>query len=212
MTLRTRFMKGLAGQLGHPRGPLGRVVAARLNRRNRSKVTAAIDALGELDAAAVADLGFGGGVGLEVLLERVGTAGHVHGVELSQTMLSRAQRRFRNEVSEGRLYLHAGTLARLPLADDSLEAAITVNTIYFLPELDAAFAELARCLKSSGRAVVGIADPDMMTKLPFTEYGFHIRPVAEVVATLSRAGLALLEDRRAGEGDEAGHLLVVTPA
>ncbi len=205
-------MKGLAGQLGHPRGPLGRVVGARLNRRNRSKVTAAIDALGELGAATVADLGFGGGVGLEVLLERVGTAGHVHGVELSQTMLSRAQRRFRTEVSEGRLHLYAGSLTRLPLADDSLDAAITVNTIYFLPELDAAFAELARSLKPSGRAVVGIADPTMMEKLPFTAYGFHIRPVAEVAAALSRAGLALKEDRRAGESDEAGHLLVVTPA
>lgn len=212
MTLRTRFRKGLAGQLGHPRGPLGRVVGRRLNRSNRGKVTASIDALGDLDAAAVADLGFGGGVGLEVLLDRVGTAGHVHGVELSQTMLSRAQRRFRNEVGEGRLHLHAGSLTQLPLADDSLDAAITVNTIYFLPELDPALAELARCLKPSGRAVVGIADPVMMTKVPFTEYGFHIRSVAEVVAALSRAPLALKEDRRVGEGDEAGHLLVVTPA
>ncbi len=212
MNLRTRMMKGLATQLGHPRGPLGRVVGARLNRRNRGTVTAAIDALGGLDGAAAADLGFGGGVGLEVLLERVGPAGHVHGVELSDTMLSGAQRRFKREVSEGRLQLHAGSLTDLPLADDSLDAAMTINTIYFLPELEAAFLELARCLKPSGRAVVGIADPKMMRKLPFTAHGFNIRPVAEVVAQLSRAGLALQEDRRTGAGDEAGHLLMVTLA
>lgn len=212
MRPRTRMMKGLAGQLGHPRGPLGRVVGARLNRRNRGVVTAAIDALGDLDGAAAADLGFGGGVGLEVLLGRVGRAGRVYGVELSQTMLSRAHRRFRREVNAGRLHLHAGSLTQLPLADDSLDAAVTVNTIYFLPELDTAFVELARCLKPSGRAVVGIADPEMMTKPPFTEYPFHVRPVAEVVAALSSAGLALEQDHRVGQGDVKGHLLVVTPA
>ena len=206
-------MKGLAGQLGHPRGPLGRVVGARLNRSNRGKITTAIEALGDLDAAAVADLGFGGGVGLDVLLQRVGPAGRVYGVELSETMLAGANRRFSREVTAGRLHLHAGSLTDLPLADGSLDAAITVNTIYFLPELDAAFSELARCLKPpSGRAVVGIADPVMMKKLPFTQHGFHIQPIADVVAALSRAGLALQQDRRVGEGDEAGHLLVVTRA
>ena len=127
-------------------------------------------------------------------------------------MLAVANRRFSREVTAGRLHLHAGSLTDLPLADGSLDAAITVNTIYFLPELDTAFSELARCLKPSGRAVVGIADPVMMRKLAFTQHGFHIRPVADVVAALSRAGLALQQDRRVGEGDEAGHLLVVTRA
>ncbi len=211
MSLRTRMMKGLAGQLGHPRGPLGRVVGARLNRRNRGVVTAAIDALGDLNARACADLGFGGGVGVAVLLERVGPAGRVYGVEQSETMLSRAERRFRHETGDGRLHLRAGSLTRLPLADDSLDGAITINTIYFLPELDAAFSELARTVKPSGRAVVGMGDPEWMAKLPFTEHGFNIRPVAEVVAALESAGLALEEHHRVGDGDAAGHLLVVAP-
>lgn len=114
-------------------------------------VTAAIDALGDLNARACADLGFGGGVG------------------------------------------------------------VAVNTIYFLPELDAAFSELARTVKPSGRAVVGMGDPEWMAKLPFTEHGFNIRPVAEVVAALESAGLALEEHRRVGDGAADGHLLVVAP-
>ena len=35
-----------------------------------------------------ADLGFGGGLGLELLLERVGTKGRVLGVDISPTMVS----------------------------------------------------------------------------------------------------------------------------
>lgn len=211
MDLRTRLWNSLAGQLGHPHGPVGRVIALRLNRGNRAAITAAIDALGDIDGCTVADLGFGGGVGLECLLDRVGTNGQVHGVELSKTMLSRGQRRFAREVREGRLQLHPGSLTQLPLADGSLDAAITMNTLYFLPELGAAFSELARAVKPSGLAVVGIGDPDMMASLPVTAYGFHLRTVAEVATALNRAGLALTEDRRVGEGDRAGHLLVVTP-
>lgn len=208
MDLRAPLRRHLASQLGAPRGPLGRLVAARLNRRNRVAITAAVDALGDVEAATAADIGFGGGVGLETLLQRVGADGCVHGVEVSTSMLARANRTFAHDLNERRLLLHRGSISQLPLADASLDAAITTNTLYFVPDLTAALGELARVLKPSGRVVVGIGDPEQMANDPVCAHGFRLRPVSDVVAGMAHAGLVVEEDRRVGERDAGPHLLI----
>ena len=203
-------MAGIAKQLGHPSGVRGRVVGAVLNRGNRRFVRAAVQALQPDAAAVVADVGFGGGIGLKLLLDSVGPSSRVHGVEISDTMLSQATRRYRRDIAAGRLALHTGSLTQLPFADGALDGVLTVNTIYFIAELDRAFTELARVVASSGRIVIGVADPDVMARMPFTGHGFHLRPVPEVIDTLRGAGLAV-EHRRISQRDDAPHLLIATP-
>lgn len=210
MTLRGKWQAGLAKQLGCPTDIRGRAIGAMLNRRNHTNVTAAVTALSLGPGAVVADVGFGGGVGLHALLRAVGSAGRAHGVEVSQTMLVSAARRFRREIAADRLRLHSASITRLPFEDSSLDGAITVNTIYFLDDLDAACAELARVLKPSARVVVGLSDPTAMAQMPFTAYGFRTRPLAEVIAALDGAGLRVERNQRVGDGDGAYHLLVCT--
>ncbi len=202
-------MAGIAKQLGHPSGLRGRLVAAALNRGNRRFVSAAVQAL-QLDAAAVvADVGFGGGVGLKFLLDSVGQPGRVHGVEVSDTMLGQAARRYRRDIAAGRLALHTGSLTQLPFTDGALNGVLTVNTIYFIAELDPAFTELARVVGNAGRIVVGVADPDALARMPFTGHGFHIRSVPVVIDALRGAGLGV-EHRRISQADDAPHLLIAT--
>ncbi|MEV0249815.1 methyltransferase domain-containing protein [Nocardia sp. NPDC050712] len=205
--MRAKVLSTLAGQLGNPHGVLGKGVALVLNRGNRGLIEAAA---GAATGATVADIGFGGGVGLELLLARPAADGVVHGVEISPDMLARARARFARAIEAGRLRLDAGSLTALPFTDDSLDAAITVNTIYFLPDLDAACAELARVVRPGGKLVIGIGDPDAMTKMPFTAYGFTLRPVAEVSAALERAGCTVTHQQLPGRPIPA-HLLVATP-
>lgn len=159
MGLREQFLAGLARQLGHPRGLSGRLIGAGLNRGNRDTVAAAVDALALAPGAAAIDVGYGGGVGLGLLLAAVGESGQVHGVEVSATMLASATRRFRHHICVGRLHLHRASMTDLPLPEDSVDGLLTVNTIYFVDDLDEAFGEFARVLRSSGRLVVGLADP-----------------------------------------------------
>jgi len=207
MGVRDAFMAGIAKQLGHPSGLGGRLVGAALNRGNRRLVGAAARALQPGEASAVADVGFGGGVGLRLLLDGVGPSGRVHGVEVSETMLSQAAARYRRDIANGRLLLHSGSMTQLPFPDGALDGAITVNTIYFVAELDGAFRELARVINSRGRLVIGLADPDVMAKLPFTGHGFRLRPVPEVIDTLRSTGLTV-EHRQISEEANAPHLLI----
>lgn len=203
---------GVARQLRHPGGLAGHLVGMMMNRRNRRTIAAAVDALSPAPGTVVADIGFGGGFGIGLLLDRVGMPGRVHGIEVSTTMLSRATRHFRSEIADGRLTLHAASLTDLPLPNASLDGAITVNTIYFIDDLVRAFSELGRALKAADHVVVGVADPDWMRSQPAVNHGFRIRPVSTVVDAAAAAGLILDDHRRVGEGPYPYHLVVLRRA
>ena len=209
MGLRQRMLAMVAGQLGRPHGLVGRGVAVLLNRGNRQALAGAVDAAGATAGKTVADIGFGGGLGLDLFLRRVGPQGTVYGVEIAEDMLTRARARLATQIAAGRIRLVNGSLTALPLDDRALDAAISVNTVYFVSDLDAACAELARVLRPGGRAVLGIGDPDAMARLPFTAYGFKLRPIAEIIAALKSAGFTDVEQRRLDEVAISHHLLVV---
>ena len=207
MGLRERFWSGMARQLGEPKGWRGRILGRGLNRGNRAVITAAVLAVGVQRGDDAADLGFGGGAGLQLLLDRVEQNGHVYGVDLSAAMLQAARRRFRDECSVGRMTLHQGSMLDLPLTDDSLDAVITVNTVYFVDDLAATFAEVSRTLRPGGRVAVGIGDPEAMASMPHTGSGFRLRPLDEIRAELEGVGLKEVRHERVGEGSGAAHLL-----
>jgi arsenite methyltransferase len=194
-SLRERLLSTVAGQLGRPHGFLSPLVARALNRGNERAIAAAVDSAEIPRGAVAADIGFGGGVGLRLLLDRVGDDGVVHGIEIADDMLRRAGSRYGRDVGSGRLRLSSGSLTELPMDDNSVNALITVNTVYFISELDAACAEVARVLRPGGRAVIGIGDPDVMARLPFTPHGFTIRPVGEIGAALENSGLQVEQHR-----------------
>ena len=183
-----------------------------LNRTNRGMIAVAVDALELKPGATAADFGFGGGLGLPLLVERVGPHGDVLGIDISRSIVRRASGQFDRKIAAGRMQLQLGSLTNLPLGDGSVQGAITVNTIYFIAELDRVFSELARVITSAGRVVVGIGDPEKMAHMPMTAYGYRLRPVDEVVAVSISTGLALQDRRRACEGDTAAHLLVFAHA
>ena len=203
---RERLLSAVAGQLGRPHGILSPFVARALNRGNEKAIVAAVDAAQAPRGGVVADIGFGGGVGLQLLLDRIGDEGVVHGIEIADDMLSRAKAKFG---SDRRLRLARGSLTELPLDDGTVDALITVNTVYFISELDGACREFARVLRPGGRAVIGIGDPDVMARLPFTKHGFTIRPVSEIAAALQNSGLQV-EQRRIEDKPIPRYLLIGT--
>jgi len=202
-----RLLSTVAGQLGRLHGILVPLVARALNRGNERMIAAAVDAAEIPRGGAAADIGFGGGVGLQLLLDRVGDDGVVHGIDIAEDMLRRAKSKFGRDVRSGRLRLSAGSLTDLPLDDGSVDAVITVNTVYFIADLDAACAELAGVLRPGGRVVIGIGDLDVMAQVPFTKHGFTIRPVTEIAAALQNSDLQV-EQRRIDNKPIPGYLFV----
>ncbi len=186
------FYQLVARHLRTPTGFFGRIVARLMNVGNRPLNLAALDALELADAHHVLEVGFGGASLLPTLLRRT-PAGHVTGLELSPTMLERAQRRFREAIERGHLDLVLGTVEAIPLGDGTVDRVLTANTIYFWPDPERAAHELARVLAPEGRLVIGYGRVEDMQRLPPTQYGFQIWEPAEVEALLRRAGFDAIE-------------------
>src|SRR5882762_10881626 len=69
-SLRDRLLSTVAGQLGRPHGLLSPLVARLLNRGNERAIAAAVESAEIRRGSVAADIGFGGGVGLQLLLDR----------------------------------------------------------------------------------------------------------------------------------------------
>jgi arsenite methyltransferase len=202
------MLAGAARQLGKPQGWRGRLIGRGLNRGNRSFIGGAVSAADLHPGDAAADIGFGGGIGLRLLLDQVGPSGRVHGVDFSSTMVAQARSTFSAECDSGTLSIHEGSMLDLPLANDSVDAVITVNTVYFLDDVGQAVAEIVRVLRPGGRLIVALGDPDMMAKMPVTAHGFRLRPPEEILAAMAAYGLVDTRTERVSEAPDAGHLLI----
>lgn len=200
--VRSTWTRILSAQLGNPSGVLGGMVAKQLNRNNRLAIVAAVEAIGSLPAMTVADIGFGGGLGLELLLSTA-TDGHVHGVEPSPSMIARARRAFPDEIANGRLVLHDATMDSLPFDDGLLDRWISLNTVYFIPDLSPSLSELARVLATDGVGVLGVADPDFLATASFAQHGFTVRPIHDLVAQIEGAGMSVERRTAARQQSEA---------
>ncbi|WP_086824989.1 class I SAM-dependent methyltransferase [Allokutzneria sp. NRRL B-24872] len=173
-------------------GILGRITALIMARSNRA---AEAEAVAELDPRAhhrVLVVGFGPGVGLRLLDERL-PEGHIAGVDPSEVMLRSATRRNGRAVADGRMELRQARADALPFPDADFDGVITVNTIQFWEPLAASVAEVARVLRPGGRLVAYTHDW-AITRVTGKDVETWAHDTAEVCA---RAGLGAARHWRA---------------
>lgn len=96
----------------------------------------------------VADLGCGTGALLEFLAP---VCSRVIGVDNSEDMLGAARQRIHNQEN---IELFQADLSTLPLEPDTVDAAICVLTLSYVPDVLGVLKEAKRVLKSSGRLVI----------------------------------------------------------
>jgi len=174
-----------------------------MNRGNRAFNARAIEWLDVAAGARVLDLGFGGGLTFRPLLERGAT---VTGVDRAPDMVEAARSRFKTEIEAGRVSLHRGEVQALPLADASVDRVLTVNTVYFWPDLAPGVREIHRVLTPGGRVVIGIRDGSVMERVDPAV--FTLRPPQEIAAALTSAGFSGAEVNSGPDG--TSHLISAT--
>lgn len=108
--------------------------------------------------ARVLEIGFGPGVGLEVLLSTF-PQGEIVGVDPSKVSHRHAAMRNATAIEGGRLHLLAGTAGSLPLPDEQFDAAIFVDNLHFWPDPLAGLAEVRRVLRDGAPVVCAFTPP-----------------------------------------------------
>lgn len=105
---------------------------------------------------AVLDIGCGPGFLCEEMAEAVGSTGRVLGVDISEDLLTFA--RHRN--GRGWLTYRQGDAQALDVDDNSFDAAVCVQVLEYVEDVDRALAEIHRVLSPGGRAFVVDTDWD----------------------------------------------------
>ncbi len=138
---------------GRPKGSLGRVGGIIMARMNRKVAAWAIDLLGVHPSDRVLEVGFGPGVGIQLLAESA-SSGRVVGVDHSKDMVGQATVRNAKAIKAGRVDLRQGSVERLPFEDESFNSALAVNSMQVWPDAVAGLREIRRVMKTGGRIVL----------------------------------------------------------
>ncbi|MFY9587201.1 MAG: methyltransferase domain-containing protein [Actinomycetota bacterium] len=148
-----RFDIPVLGQLRQPHGALAPMTARILNVVNQPINRLAVRALQLTGTEDVLDVGFGGGVGLALVLPRM-TTGRVTGIDISDEMVRAAPQRFPDETAAGRLRVARADVTALPFPKSSFDRVYSVNSVFFWPDVRSGLSEIRRVLRPGGRLVI----------------------------------------------------------
>jgi ubiquinone/menaquinone biosynthesis C-methylase UbiE len=195
--LRLVSKKFLAAQLCQPSGIFGKFIMADfLNKHNEKMNHFAVEQLDVQPTDKVLDIGFGGGVTIEEMLQKIDT-GKIYGVDFSSVMVEQAKQKFKPEIESNKVSIEVGDVNQLSFVDNTFDKVCTVNTIYFWNDPLASLREIKRVLKNGGKLIIGIRSADKMKELPVTQYNFRLYDPEAVKDLLVESGFTNVSiDRR----------------
>jgi SAM-dependent methyltransferase len=129
-------------------------VLAAYHRAHAADLQAMLDGLPLRPGQRVLDVACGDGAYTCWMAQRVGPAGRVEAIDLSQAYLSVADARARAEGLADRVRLHLGAGQALPFADNQFDLVWCAQSMYTLPDPRAALAEMARVALPGGSVAI----------------------------------------------------------
>jgi ubiquinone/menaquinone biosynthesis C-methylase UbiE len=158
---------------------------------------------GGLTGQRVLEIGCGRGVGVEVLLDRLGAA-HVTAVDLDPLMIEKARRRLHHRPPAA-VSVSVGDLCAVELPSGSVDAVVDFGIIHHVPGWQAALAEISRVLRPDGLLLFEEVPRHVLDTWPmrtFTDHPrqnrFEAEEFADELANHGLHGTARLETHLGG--------------
>lgn len=193
----------------HPSGLLGRLAGWIMSATNTPLTEFAVRMLEPRPGDKALEIGFGTGIGLGSLIDRVGSGGFVAGLDPSAQMMNIAARRFRRHLSSGRLRLVEGSADRIRWPDETFDRVLSVSAVQFWKPASRSFSEVFRVLKGGGMLALGIhtQEEGRPARIP----GFVPGEVKQLVGLLETAGFADITEHPMETGKPALCILARRP-
>src|SRR6516225_7533187 len=165
---RSRHEAGAAATIGRPQGVLGKLGGVIMARTNRAIAARVVELLNIQPSDRVLEVGFGPGVGIQLLAEKV-TSGEVVGIDCSEEMVEQATARNAAAVECGRVELQRGSVERLPFANETFDKALAINSMQIWPDPVAALRQMQLMLKPGGTIALAFTPYSGQSKEGLTE-------------------------------------------
>jgi len=184
--------KFLLKQLSKPAGFFSSLSAWYLNKGNATQNFKTIDILPLKETSRVLDIGFGGGVSFGQLLKRC-SKGYIAGVDVSNEMIQRAKKIWAKQIAAGQLEIREAGVDNLPWQDGAFDFVMTVNTMYFWPNVQSGLSEIKRILCPGGLFVSSCVPGRMLANFGFPEMGFRTEEPEYYADLLNLIGFEAVE-------------------
>jgi methyltransferase, UbiE/COQ5 family len=100
----------------------------------------------------ILDVGCGGGRNIAHFLKR--TEGRVYGIDYSPESVKKSIEVNRHAIAQKRAEIYEANVSAIPFDDEMFDIVTAFETIYFWNNIDVAFRQVSRVLKTGGRFVV----------------------------------------------------------
>lgn len=180
-----------------PDGIAGRIMLWAMNWGHASLAEWGRSHVSPAPDARVLDIGCGGGANLAQFLKRC-PRGRVCGIDFSAESVAVSLRKNAVAVAAGRCEVRQGDASRLPYADGAFELVTAFETVYFWPDVPAAFAEAYRVLAPSGAFLI-VNEESGDSRWPAVVDGMRVHTADTLTEWLRAAGFeAVRTDVRKG--------------
>jgi SAM-dependent methyltransferase len=181
----------LGKQLRRPSGFFGRFVARIMEFRNGNSYRKIIQQLDLTGGDVILEIGYGPGVGINLI-----ATGHpdclIDGIDFSELMYEKAQRKNKKWIDRGNIHLSCGDLLIDSLETGKYDRVFCLNVIYFWNDLNLAFTKVHSLLKPGGTFLMYMDHKDYIEKVKFTA-DFCKYSIEEVEQELKKAGFAQVD-------------------
>lgn len=182
-----------------PVGALGRMMLKGMNTGHAKMAAWGLDFLPLRSKTHILDVGCGGGANIALMLEKV-PGSIVDGLDYSEESVAFSKKT--NAAFLGsRCTIRQGDVSSLPYPDQSLDYVTAFETVYFWPNLDAAFSEVRRVLKPDGTFFI-CCESDDADDTTWTSRidGMTVYRGEDLKARLLKAGFQSVQLHRSDKG------------
>ena len=179
-------------QTRKPEGMLGKLMLRGMNSGHAKLADWGISHLPAQSVSQVVDLGCGAGRNAGELLKRY-PAAHVSAIDYSALSVEAARAYNREMIDAGRCTVAQGDVSELKLQSEHFDLATAFETVYFWPELERCFTQVARVLKPGGLFLIcNESDGTDAASKKFEAIidGMKCYTAAELEAALRKAGFS----------------------
>ena len=135
-----------------PHGEEGIQAIENMNENHRPISEFAFESINVGENDKILDIGCGGGVNIEKFLKL--TANNVDGLDYSEVSLSQSVKRNKKAVEDGRCRVIKANVINMPIEDGMYDLVSAFETIYFWPDIENAFKEVSRIIKTNGQFMI----------------------------------------------------------